>query len=153
MRCPALACLLATVLPAALPAQIVRECDWVGNPANIMEPWDAFSRSFAGGVIRIAQLDTGGEPVCCATHLLVLAPSEGGNGPIYRQCFVVSDKDGAGFYDIDFPGIMASELPGPGLRLDVPVSRYHDRVGLGEPGVPDRITIRIDPPTGSVALE
>lgn len=142
-----------TALPLAATAQIVRECDWVGTPANIMEPWEEFSRSFANGAIRIAQLDTGGEPVCCATHLLVLAPSEDDNGPIYRQCFEVSDNSGAGFYDIDFPGIVASYDPRLGLRLEVPVFRYHDGVGLGQPGLPGRIAIRINQATGRVTPE
>ena len=141
------------VLPFAAKGQVISECGRVGNPANIMEPWSEFSRSFANGAIRIAMLDTGGEPVCCATHLLIIAPSAPDNGPVYRQCFVASSRAGAGFYDIDFKGITASYDPALGLLLSVPVQHYHDGVGTGAPGIPDRMEIRIDQAVGTVVAE
>src|SRR5690606_20380504 len=69
-----LATALALLAPAAM-AQVITDCDWIGNPANIAEPWEINTRTFANGNIRVARLDTGGEPVCCASHLLILSPS------------------------------------------------------------------------------
>lgn len=143
----------AAALPFSVQAQEISECGWVANPANILEPWSEFSRSFANGAIRIAVLDTAGEPVCCATHLLIIAPSAPDNGPVYRQCFVASARGSMGFYDIDFKGITASYDPARGLLLSVPVSYYHDGVGTGAPGIPDQIEIRIDQLTGTVVTE
>lgn len=149
---PALA-VAAAALPFCASAQVINECGWVASPANILEPWSEFSRSYANGAIRIAVLDTGGEPVCCATHLLIIAPSAPDNGPIYRQCFVASAEGGMGFYDIDVPGIIASYDPARGLLLSVPVSYYHDGIGTGAPGIPDRMELRINQATGTVVAE
>lgn len=141
---------LAVVSPAAAPGQVIEPCGWVGNPASIVEPWDAKSRSFANGAIRIALLDTGGEPVCCARHLLILAPSGADDGPPYRQCLVVSAQPGSGFFDIDFAGIAASHDPALGLLLQVKLFHY---TGDGGPGIPDQMAIRINQASGAVVIE
>ncbi len=156
MQHPILALAVAAAVastPHLARTQEVNACDWVANPANILEPWSEFSRSFANGAIRIAVLDTGGEPVCCATHLLVVAPSASDDPPIFRQCFQVSDTGGMGFYDIDFPGITASYDASLGLRIEVPVSRFHDGVGQGKSGMPGQVVLRINQATGTVVLE
>lgn len=133
---------------------MVEECGWVGSPANILEPWDRFSRTFANGAIRVAQLDTGGEPVCCAQHLLVLAPSgNGSDGPVWRQCLVVSADSGQGFYEVDVAGITASYNPAKGLLLSVPVADWSDDLPDGAPPVFRPIGVRINQATGVVAIE
>jgi len=144
-----LAVLLAT---GAAGAQAVSDdCDWIASPANIVEPWVDHSRSFANGAIRIALLDTSGEPVCCSMHLLILSPSVGEEGPAYRQCHILSDRaQGVGFHDIDFAGIAASYDPALGLRLEVPVWRYTDGRDRGRPG---QVAVRINQATGSVVVE
>lgn len=144
----AIAAALLTALPAA--AQTVSDaCDWRASPVNIAEPWEAHSRSFANGAIRIALLDTE-EPACCAFHLLVLSPPGSDEGPGWRQCHIVTDTaEGQGFMTIDFPAITASYDPARGLRLDVPFRRYSDD-GRGQPG---SLAVRINQATGSVVLE
>ena len=146
----ALLALTPAVAPAPAPAQVIEECGWVGSPANIVEPWQAHSRTYANGAIRIALLDTE-EPVCCAAHLLVLSPSGQDEGPGYRQCHVVSDRDGGlGFNLIDFDAIASSYDPALGLRLDVPFWRYTDGRDRGRPGA---LALRINQASGAVTLE
>lgn len=144
----AFAAALLMALPAA--AQTVSDaCDWRASPVNIAEPWEAYSRSFANGAIRIALLDTE-EPVCCAFHLLILSPSGSDEGPGYRQCHIVTGTaEGLGFMSIEFPAIAASYDPARGLRLDVPFRRYTDD-GTGRPG---SLAVRINQSTGSVVVE
>lgn len=152
MRFLSLALALA-LLPLASQAQVIAECDWIANPANIAEPWDRTTRTFANGNIRVAVLDTGGEPVCCAQHLLILSPSGGGDGPVYRQCRVASAQPGSGFYALDVAGIIASYDPTKGLLLSVPLAHWHPGMETGGAPIPDRMEIRINQATGSVTFE
>lgn len=135
-------------------AQVVTECGWIGTPANILEPWDRFSRTFANGAIRVARIDTGGEPVCCAQHLLVLAPSgNGSDEPVYRQCLVVSAQPGLGFYEVDVARIAASYDPSRGLLLSVPVGHWHHGLEQGNPPIWEPMFVRINQATGEVSVE
>lgn len=148
------AMIAALGLPSMGLAQVITDCEWIGNPANIVEPWDVNSRTFANGNIRVAWLDTGGEPVCCASHLLILSPSgDGHDEPIYRQCLVASAQPGMGFYDIDVPGMTASYDPNKGLLLSVPIGHWHPGMENGAGPIPDRMEIRINQANGSVAFE
>ena len=145
-----LATALLVLTPAAAPGQVLEECGWVGNPANIVEPWAENSRTFANGAIRIALLDTE-EPVCCGFHLLILSPPGQVEGPGYRRCHVVSDRAGGlGFNHIDFAAITASYDPALGLRVDVPFWRYTDGLDRGRPG---RLAVRINQANGAVDIE
>lgn len=135
-------------------AQVVTGCDWVGSAANILEPWDRFSRSFANGAIRVAQIDTGGEPVCCAQHLMVLAPSgDGRDGPVHRQCLVVSAQPGQGFYEVDVARIAARYDPARGLLLSVPVGHWHEGIEAGRPPIWEPMFVLINQATGAVTVE
>ena len=149
----ALLCLsLALPLPAA--AQVVSDCDWVANPANILEPWDAHTRTYANGAIRVAALDTGGEPVCCSAHLLVLSPSGAGTDePVYRQCRVVSAQPGMGFYSLDIAGIEARYDPAKGLMLSVPVGHWHSGMDAGAGPIPERLEVVINQASGAVTAD
>lgn len=147
-----LAALLALSTPAA--AQIVTECEWIGAAQNILEPWEVHSRTYANGAIRVAVADTGGEPACCSSHLMVLSPSgDGREDPVWRQCRIVSASEGLGFYAIDIPGIIASYDPARGLLLSVPVAHWHDGVNDGRPPIPERMEVRINQANGSVTVE
>lgn len=149
-----LSAVVAFSVPVMAHAQVVTECGWIGAPANIMEPWDVNSRTFANGNIRVAWVDTGGEPVCCSSHLMVLSPSgNGSDGPVYRQCRVVSAQPGQGFYSVNIPGIVASYDPSRGLLLSVEVGHWHQGMETGAPPILDRMDIRINQATGSVTYE
>jgi len=141
-------------LPFCAAAQVITECDWAASPANIAEPWSVLSRTFANGAIRVALLDTGGEPVCCAAHLLILSPSgDGAQEPVYRQCAVASARPGEGFYYVDVPRIEASYDPARGLLLSVPVGHWHPGVEQGRPAIEERMEIRINQANGVVVIE
>lgn len=148
-----LALMAVSVVPVAATAQAVSTCGWIGSPANIMEPWEANTRSFANGNIRVARVDTGGEPVCCSSYLLVLSPSGESDGPSFRQCRIVSAQPGQGFFDVDIAGIAASYDPRQGLLLSVPVAEWHPGMETGAPPIRDRLDIRINQATGSVTTE
>lgn len=146
----------ALCLPGAALGQIVQDCaasGYVVSPANLVEPWATHSRTYAEGAIRIAVLDTGGEPACCSAHLLVLYPAGGQDGPEYRACAVVSATKGLGFLWVDIPGTTASYDPVRGLLLSVPVTHWHDGVELGRPGIVERMEVRVNQAAQTVEVE
>jgi hypothetical protein len=150
--------LVAAAVLTPLPAlsQMVQSCQdsgYIVSPANLVEPWSLHSRTYANGAIRLALLDTGGEPGCCAAHLLVLSPAGGRDEPEYRACHVVSAQPGLGFYSIDVPGIAASYDPTRGLALDVPVRHWDQSVETGGAGTLGRFLLRIDQAAQTVTLD
>lgn len=148
--------LALTLLPGLAQAQVVQDCrdaDRIASPANIAEPWAEQSRTFADGAIRIALIDTGGEPVCCSAHLLVLSPAGGQDEPAYRACRIVSGSEGQGFFDLDIPGTRASYDPARGLLLSVPVAHWTKAVELGRPPIWERMELRVNQATGTVDFE
>ena len=74
------------------------------------------TRSFSRDKVRIAHIDTDGEPVCCSSHLLVFIPGK----EIGSQCFAVSQKAARGseaqrgFSNIEFGRIKSSYDPDRG---------------------------------------
>jgi hypothetical protein len=121
---------LATVATLAAPAHaaVVRDCDETAIASNIVEPWSENSRTFYNGHVRVAYLDTGGEPVCCSGHLLVTLPyneNEPGGG---QTCFIISDHDGMGFMSIEFAKLATSYNSDKGLLVTFPYSLYIDGI-------------------------
>jgi hypothetical protein len=146
----------AFALPVPALGQVVQDCQdsgYVVSPANLVEPWSTHSRTFANGAIRIAVLDTGGEPACCSAHLLVLYPAGGRDEPDYRACVVISGTPGLGFLWVDIPGTTASYDPARGLLLSVPVTHWHDGVELGRPGIVERMEVRVNQAAQTVEVE
>jgi hypothetical protein len=101
------------------------------------------TKSFSNGKIKIAHVDTDGEPVCCSEYLLIFIPS----AEIGSQCFAVSQSASQdstsprGFHRIEFNRIKASYDPKRGLLLNVPYRLYDpDR---GREGLPGRTNVRI----------
>lgn len=139
------AILLASTHPAL--AYTLLPCDgWQGQARNIPEPWEAHSRTFANGDIRIAVLDTI-EPAAGAYYLLVLAPGvademEG------RTCAVVGLESGAmGFAGIDMGGVSARYDPSVGLVIDLPVQLFDPQAA----GFRDaRLGVRINQAAGVI---
>ena len=142
----AAAALLATVLPAA--AVQVRDCDETASLQTLAEPWEKNIKSFYQGQVRVALLDTGGEPVCCSTHLLIMMPSndmpaEG------RVCHIVGQKDQLGFENIDMARLRTSYDPRRGLLIEFPYRLYVDglksKSGVGR--------VRVNVKLGTVKAE
>jgi hypothetical protein len=112
------------------------------------------TKSYSEGKIRIAEVDTDGEPVCCSSHLLVFIPSP----ELGSQCFAVSQKaatnesgSARGFSSIEFNKIKASYDQRRGLLLSVPYTLYNPDGGKGKPGSTD---VRVDlSGKGSVKIE
>lgn len=131
-------------------AAVVGECTL--DATAIAEPWSTETRTFANGAIRVAHLDTDGEPVCCPSHLMILSP--GGQPPEdYRVCHMVSAASGSptGFLFVDVPGITSSYDPSLGLLLNVPTRTYADPItGAYDEG---SFAVRINQATGSVTIE
>src|SRR5436189_255028 len=111
------------VLGSAAHAAEVGPCNDLDRISNLVGQ----TKSFADGKIRIAHVDTDGEPVCCSSHLLVFIPSP----EIGSQCFAVSQqaaKDSGspmGFNNIEFSRIKAAYDPQRGLLLNVPYTLYN----------------------------
>ncbi len=105
-------------LPFAATAQDVSSCDGRISPEIIAEPWEANTRTFANGAVRVARLNTE-EPAMGPVKLLVLTPPAF-EGP-WRQCRVVSLDRGIGFYDLDFDSLTARYDPSSGLVLHMVV--------------------------------
>lgn len=108
-------------------------------------------RSFSNGRIRVALVDTDGEPVSGSMHVLVFIPE----ATIGSKCFAVSRAPSAGgaapgFYGIGWAKLQASYSPNQGLLIVLPYDVY-DGSG-GRPG--GHLKIRIDlRGEGSVRLE
>ena len=110
------------------------------------------TKSFAQGKIKIAEIDTDGEPVCCSAHLLIFVPAP----DIGSQCFALSDiaakgeTSARGFSGIGFSRIAGAYDAGKGLLLTVPYTLYSGG-GAGHPRtVRLRVTLRGE---GAVTIE
>lgn len=99
-------------------AQSIEPCDWIANGANIIEPWEQNTRTFANGDVRITALDTV-EPAVAAFHFMVLSPPYDEVGS--RQCKIVSMSSGIGFSGADFQTLDASYDPAIGLTFTTDV--------------------------------
>jgi len=117
----------AVALPAA--AVEVRPCDYAAQVQSIAEPWERNTRGFYNNAVRVALLDTGGEPVCCSQHLLILLPDRAGHVPGMdegRLCRVVGDRERMGFLSIEFAQLRTRYDAGRGLLIEFPYRQYGD---------------------------
>jgi len=126
----------------------VRECGWSANAQFIVEPWEKNARTFYNGQVRVAYLDTFGEPVCCSTLLLIIAPDPGEDalGPL---CRVVGDHDEMGFQDIAFDKLTARYDPNKGLLIVFPYSLYVDGIESKH----GTAKVRVNLATGTIVAE
>ena len=110
------------------------------------------TKSYAGGKVRIALVDTEGEPVCCSSHLLVFIPDP----EIGSQCFAVSqraakDSEGAmGFNGLAFDRIKVWHGRDRSLLLNVPYTLYTTDGGRKPGSAKVRVDLR---GKGSVTIE
>ncbi|SMX40573.1 hypothetical protein [Maliponia aquimaris] len=136
------------VLPSLAAAQdyvvSVLDCDWQAGARNIVEPWEANTRTFSEGKTRLAMLDTI-EPAAGWAYVLVLSPPYSELGD--RQCKVIG-LNGMGFAGMDFAGLTASYDPATGLSFALPVDVYDF-----DSGMPARATLgfTLNQATGDIA--
>lgn len=141
---------LSLLFAASAPAHAVqvRECDETASLQSLAEPWEKHIRSFYEGNVRVAMLDTGGEPVCCSVHLLIMIPDKsdemGG-----RLCRLVGSQDSLGFNGIDFARLQARYDASRGLLLTFPYILYVDGI-KSKSGV---ARIRVNTASGQVSVE
>lgn len=141
IRFAALLALLATPLAA----QEVRDCGEMANAANIPEPWEAHTKSFANNRVRISVLDTI-EPAAAAFQLLVLSPPFDEVGG--RQCKIIGSANGLGFAGLTLDGNESSYDPAKGLTIGLPVRLYDAATG----GFLDsRLLVTLNQGTGAVS--
>lgn len=134
---------VAALIGLSVPAFAVevRECDYAADVRSIAEPWEKNTRAFYNGTVRVAVLDTGGEPVCCSVHLLILAPDK--NDEIGgRLCRIVGDRNGMGFAGIDFARLTTRYDAGRGLLIIFPYQLYVD--GLSSKSGVARVRVNLD---------
>lgn len=138
------ACLQAL---AALPAQAVTvaACDGLASVQSIAEPWEANTRTFANGEIRLVVLDTI-EPAAGAFHLAILHPPRDELGS--PMCSQVSASEGMGFGGMDIGPATASYDPARGLTVSLPVSVYDP--DAAEFYTVKRLSVTINQSTGQV---
>ena len=125
----------------------VTDCENLGSPDAIIEPWEDNTRTFSNGKIRIAALDLI-EPAAGAAWLMVLSPPYDELGA--RQCRMIGFAPGTGFAGIYFKEISADYDPAKGLTLNVPAQFY-----LPEEGFTNSILVRatINQATGDIGIE
>ena len=138
-------------LAAAAPARaaVVGDCTDYAMATHVMEPWEQHSRTFYGGRVRLAVVDTDGEPACCSSYLVVIFPDPddelGG-----RTCRMVSQSAGLGFLGVDMRGVRSSYAAATGLKLLVPVRTLAEDGATARPAV---VGLRLDLRTGRLSLE
>jgi hypothetical protein len=132
------------LLPITAMAQEVGACDWRAASQAIAEPWEANTRTFANGEIRLTIMDVM-EPAAGPVHLMILSPPYEDGG---RQCAILSlDADGMGFAGLTLEGAGADYDPVTGLSITLPARRW----------LPDtdsytdaRLTVTINQTTGAI---
>ena len=127
----------------------IENCEGPSSVANVTYPWNEATRTFANEKIRIVTVDTGGEPVCCSAHLVILAPDPNNELGDW-QCKILSDgRPWQGYQFVDIKNVKSSYDAGKGLLLSIPVERYMDGVKSNKA----MIDVRINQATGSIVVE
>jgi hypothetical protein len=148
----AVALLGAVIFASPALAAAVRDCDGATESAvNIMEPWEANSRTFYQGRVRVAFMDTGGEPACCSAHLLVFFYAD--DSPENLVCRLVSDTPERGFAAIDFKSLKSSYDPARGLVLSFGHFAYPEGGDFDAGAARGLARVRINIPAGTVTVE
>lgn len=142
--------LFAFLCLAAVPAFAgdVHNCSGLAARAETMaEPWQANTRTFANGAVRIAVMDTT-EPAASASHLLVLSPPYDELG--LRQCRVVSFDGLIGYGSLTLQGMTVDCDPATGLMLEMPITVYNPETALFDAGA---LFVAINQATGRITAE
>lgn len=145
--------ILASILLATPADAFTHDCSsFISQAENIPEPWEAHTRVFANGDVRISVLDTV-EPAAAALHLLILSPPLNDLGE--RQCRVVSLNEGPGgagfgFAGLTLDGVTSAYSPANGLVLTLEIREYAPESGMFEPA---RLAVTINQATGDVTSE
>jgi len=114
--------LVAGLMPGLAVAQMVTPCDGYAAAAqSLAEPWEANTRLYANGAVRLAVMDTV-EPAAAAFHLMILSPPYDELG--LRQCALVSGAEGGGFAGLNLGVTEARYDPAQGLIFAIEATRW-----------------------------
>lgn len=139
------AAVLALAGATAAEAQEAFPCnDYRSNAFSVAEPWEANTRLFAKGEVRLAIIDTI-EPAAGAFHLLILSPPYDELGG--RQCAVVSGATGSGFAGLDLTEMVAGYDPSVGLTFAIPATRW---VPDSDDFMPAVLSVTLNQATGAI---
>lgn len=129
---------LFSMAALANPATLaVRACD--DRTPTSLETFVSL-RTFSNGNIRVFAVDTGGEPVCCSSHLVIYMPMK--DEEMSNKCFhIAADAEGMGFLNVDLANAKASYDPKKGLTLQMTFSFYNDE---GDGGYPKAFSILVN---------
>ena len=144
MRC--LTGLLLALWPVSLAAQVAQSCDWRARADAIVEPWDAHTKTFSNGEVRVALLDVL-EPAAGSVYLLLLHPPRAELGE--RTCTVIGQSDNFGYAGIMFDELSASYDPATGLTLTVPAIIYLPEASFKNSAL---VRVMINQATGDVQV-
>ena len=134
-------------MPAGAGAQSALDCfGYQASALAIPEPWEAHTRTYANGAIRVTLMDLI-EPAAGAFYLLVQTPpiDEMGN----RSCAVIgSTPGGMGFANLFWQNIDASYDPARGLTVRTPVEVFAPATGGIDPAI---LAVTINQATGVIS--
>jgi hypothetical protein len=133
------------VLAQGLSAQVVEDCDWRASLSALPEPWEAATRTFAKGAVRLAIADVI-EPAAGALYMVVLSPPHDELGA--RQCKVIGASPGIGFGGMTLAGMQSGYDPAQGLMFSVAVSAFQAESGDFEDGT---LTFTVNQATGAIS--
>ncbi len=126
-------------------AQSVSLCDQRARADAIVEPWEANSRTFAKGAVRIAVLDIA-DPGETAFWLLVVSPPLDAAGS--RQCRMIGAAPDLGFALLTLDDVSVDYDADVGILLDFAVA-VHDPLSQATSG-PITLRVVVDQDTGAV---
>ena len=143
---------MTLALSASAQAVSVRDCDGTTDSArNIVEPWEKSTRKIFNGQVRITHLDTGGEPVCCSSHLMVTYPAPEGEDPTgYGECKLVGSEESMGFLSIGYSSLKTEYDPKKGLLITFPYTTYNHE---GDNHPSGSAKLRLNLKTGKLTVE
>lgn len=142
------ATILTICLASPAVAQEIAGCDDYRSGAfALAEPWEANTRLFANGEVRLAVTDTI-EPAAGAFHLIILSPPYDELGS--RQCALVSSADGIGFAGLNLEGATANYDPATGLRVLIPATRWLQDSDSYADAI---LSVTLDQSTGAITAE
>jgi hypothetical protein len=143
MRAAAIIAALAFAAPVG--AAEVRPCDGrTESAANLAEPWEAHTRTFANGDVRLAVIDQV-EPAAAAFHLLILSPPRDELG--IPQCRLVGGGGGLGLAGLSLDGLAAAYDPARGLVWSLPAQLFDPATGGFAPAT---LIVTLNQSTGAV---
>ena len=142
------------VFAAASPALALSVTECADNdPTSVTalaEPWEKNTKLFYNGNVRVAVVDTGGEPVCCSMHLLILLPVHQDGMDDTHACYIVNNEPGVGFVGIDFAHLTTRYDAGKGLLVTSPYDLYDNGSSPTKGGVAH---VRVNVAKGTAAAE